>query len=134
VQRSTSDRQAPGVRWARWATRRRKPILWAALVVAVASAPVAASLPLHGDMSYLLPPETASVRDLHALEARAQVFGTIIVAVESDDAGRRAEAARLVRARLDALPAGTLLGSPPTARPAIASPGSTGTCWCRPPT
>jgi len=110
VQRSTSDRQAPGVRWARWATRRRKPILWAALVVAVASAPVAASLPLHGDMSYLLPPETASVRDLHALEARAQVFGTIIVAVESDDAGRRAEAARLVRARLDALPAGTLLG------------------------
>ena len=110
MQRSTSDRQAPGVRWARWATRRRKPILWAALVVAVASAPVAASLPLHGDMSYLLPPETASVRDLHALEARAQVFGTIIVAVESDDAGRRAEAARLVRARLDALPAGTLLG------------------------
>jgi len=110
VQRSTSDRQKLGVRWARWATRRRKPILWAALVVAVASAPVAASLPLHGDMSYLLPPETASVRDLHALEARAQVFGTIIVAVESDDAGRRAEAARLVRARLDALPAGTLLG------------------------
>ena len=110
MQRSTSDRQKLGVRWARWATRRRKPILWAALVVAVASAPVAASLPLHGDMSYLLPPETASVRDLHALEARAQVFGTIIVAVESDDAGRRAEAARLVRARLDALPAGTLLG------------------------
>ena len=110
MQRSTSDRQAPGVRWARWATRRRKPILWAALVVAVASAPVAASLPLHGDMSYLLPPETASVRDLHALEARAQVFGTIIVAIESDDAGRRAEAARLVRERLTALPAGTLLG------------------------
>jgi len=110
VQRSTSDRQKLGVRWARWATRRRKPILWAALFVAIASAPVAASLPLHGDMSYLLPPETASVRDLHALEARAQVFGTIIVAVESDDAGRRAEAARLVRARLDALPAGTLLG------------------------
>jgi len=110
VQRSTSDRQAPGVRWARWATRRRKPILWSALFVAIASAPIAARLPLHGDMSYLLPPDTVSVRDLHALEARAQVFGTIIVAIESDDAGRRAEAARLVRERLTALPAGTLLG------------------------
>jgi len=99
-----------GVRWARWATRRRKPILWSALFVAIASAPIAARLPLHGDMSYLLPPDTVSVRDLHALEARAQVFGTIIVAIESGDAGRRAEAARLVRERLTALPAGTLLG------------------------
>ena len=40
-------------------------------------------------MSYLLPPQTLSVRDLHTLEARAQVFGTIIVAIESEDAARR---------------------------------------------
>ena len=49
-------------------------------------------------------PATPSVRDLHALESRAQVFGTIIVAVESDDAGRRLAAAQLVRDRLRALP------------------------------
>jgi hypothetical protein len=113
MQRASSDRdhsRGVGVRWARWATRRRAAILWSALLAGIAAAPVAARLPLHGDMSYLLPPETASVRDLHALEARAQVFGTIIVAIESDDAGRRAAAANEVRARLNALPAGTLLG------------------------
>ena len=74
------------------------------------AAPVAARLPLFGDLSYLLPPATPSVRDLHALESRAQVFGTIIVAVESDDAGRRLAAAQLVRERLRALPSSMLLG------------------------
>ena len=104
-----SDRKL-GVRWARWTARRRAPILWSALLVAIAATPIAARLPLRGDMSYLLPPATQSVRDLHALEARAQVFGTIIVAIQSDDAQRRAAAATLVRARLAALPPGTLLG------------------------
>ena len=103
-------RRSLGMRWARWATRRRAPILWSALLVGIAAAPIAARLPLHGDMSYLLPPQTQSVRDLHALEGRAQVFGTIIVAIESDDPERRAAAARLVRDRLAALPAGTLVG------------------------
>src|SRR5215831_13773464 len=99
-----------GARWARWATRRRAPILWSALVVGLVAAPIAARLPLRGDMSYLLPPQTQSVRDLHALEARAQVFGTIVVAIDADDPGAREAAARLVRDRLNALPAGTLLG------------------------
>jgi predicted RND superfamily exporter protein len=98
-----------GVRWARWTARRRRPILWSALLAGIVAAPIAARLPLRGDMSYLLPPQTTSVRDLHALEARAQVFGTIIVAIESDDAGRRAAAAQRVRDQLTALPAGTLL-------------------------
>ena len=101
---------APGLRWARWTTRRRWAILAAAAVVGVVAAPVAARLPLFGDLSYLLPPATPSVRDLHALESRAQVFGTIIVAVESDDAGRRLAAAQLVRERLRALPPSMLLG------------------------
>jgi len=107
--RARNDRRL-GIRWARWATRRRAPILWSALLVGLVAAPIAAQLPLHGDMSYLLPPATQSVRDLHALEARAQVFGTIIVAIESDDPARRAAAAGVVRDRLAGLPAGTLLG------------------------
>jgi predicted RND superfamily exporter protein len=112
MQRASFDRshRKLGIRWASWTARRRAPILWGALLVGLAAAPIAARLPLHGDMSYLLPPQTQSVRDLHALEARAQVFGTIIVAVESEDAGKRAAAARLVHDRLAALPAGTLLG------------------------
>src|SRR5262249_32982340 len=105
-----TDTEHLGARWARFTTRRRRFILGAALLVGVAAVPVAARLPLHGDLSYLLPPETPSVRDLHTLESRAQVFGTIIVAVESDDAARREAAARLVRDRLAALPADAVIG------------------------
>ncbi|HSY38986.1 MAG TPA: MMPL family transporter, partial [Polyangia bacterium] len=105
-----SAKVALGLRWARWTTRRRWAILAVAAVVGAVAAPVAARLPLFGDLSYLLPPATPSVRDLHALESRAQVFGTIIVAVESDDAGRRLAAAQLVRERLRALPSSMLLG------------------------
>ena len=113
MHRSLSDRSnktSLGLRWARWATRRRRPILWSALLVGIVAAPLAARLPLYGDMSYLLPPGTQSVRDLHTLEARAQVFGTVIVAIESDDVQRRSDAARLVRDRLAALPADQIIG------------------------
>ena len=99
-----------GARWARWATRWRRVILAGAIAVGIAAAPVAARLPIHGDLAYLLPPETPSVRDLHKLEARAQVFGTIIVAIASEDTGRRQQAAAAVRAGVEALPAGTLAG------------------------
>ena len=109
MHRAFADRRL-GIRWARWTTRRRAPILWSALLAALVAAPIAARLPLRGDMSYLLPPQTLSVRDLHTLEARAQVFGTIIVAIESEDAARRSAAARLVRDRLAALPAGAVIG------------------------
>ncbi len=99
-----------GLRWARWTSRRRREILAVAVLVGAVAAPVAAHLPLYGDLSYLLPPATQSVRDLHALESRAQVFGTVIVAVESDDPARRRAAAELVRDRLRALPPDLLLG------------------------
>jgi len=99
-----------GARWARWTTRRRRTILGAALLVGALAAPLAARLPLHGDLSYLLPPATRSVQDLHTLEARAQVFGTIIVGIESSDAERRLAAARLLRDRLGALPGDAVIG------------------------
>jgi predicted RND superfamily exporter protein len=102
--------QPAALRWARWTTRRRRAILACAAVAAAAAIPVAARLPLQGDLSYLLPPETRSVRDLHALEARAQMFGTIIVAVESEDTARRAAVAGLIRARLAALPREAVIG------------------------
>src|SRR5579872_2337016 len=98
-----------GARWAAWATRRRKSILAGALLMGVVATPLAARLPLHGDLSYLLPPETPSVRDLHSLEARAQVFGTIIVGVESDHVEQRLAAANLLADRLRALPASAVI-------------------------
>ena len=105
-----SDRSL-GMRWARWTTRRRAPILWSALLVGIAAALVAARLPLRGDMSHLLPPQTQSVRDLRALEgARPGVRDHH----RRDRIGRRPSGARppraLVRDRLAALPAGTLVG------------------------
>jgi predicted RND superfamily exporter protein len=110
VSMSAQVGQAAALRWARWTTRRRRAILAAAVLTAAAAVPVAARLPLEGDLSFLLPPEARSVRDLHALEGRAQMFGTIIVAVESDDAGRRAAVADLLRGRLAALPADAVIG------------------------
>jgi uncharacterized protein len=99
-----------GARWARFTGRRRRAILGTALLVGAVATLIAARLPLHGDLSYLLPPETRSVRDLHTLEARAQVFGTIIVGIESDDAERRLHAARLLQDRLRALPTSAVIG------------------------
>jgi predicted RND superfamily exporter protein len=101
---------ATALRWARFTSRRRRPILLAALLAGGAALLVAARLPLRGDLSYLLPPETQSVRDLHTLEARAQVFGTIIVAVESANPGKRLAAARLVRDRVAAMPPDQIVG------------------------
>ena len=98
-----------GARWAGWATRRRRWILGGALLVGMAATPISAHLPLHGDLSYLLPPETQSVRDLHSLEARAQVFGTIIVGVDSDQADQRLATASLIADRLRALPASAVI-------------------------
>jgi predicted RND superfamily exporter protein len=93
-----------GERWARWTTRRRKPILLGAALTAALAGTLAARLPLRGELAALLPPEARSVRDLHAVERRAQAFGTIIVAIEADDPVARAGAAALVRDRLRALP------------------------------
>jgi predicted RND superfamily exporter protein len=98
------------MRWASWTARRRRPILVGALLLGAAALAATARLPLHGDLTYLLPPETQSVRDLRRLEARAQVFGTIVVAVESDDPTRRLAAAELLHRRLAALPADQVAG------------------------
>jgi len=91
-----------GARWADWTTRRRRPILLGATLAAIVTGALAGRLRLRGDLAALLPPAARSVRDLQALEARAPLHGTIIVAVESDDAARRQLAARQVEARLRA--------------------------------
>lgn len=97
-------------RWARFSVRRRSFILVAAALVAASALPLALRLPLHGDLSDLLPPQTTSVRDLRAIEKRAQVFGTVVVSIASDDPAQRQAAARLVRDGFGRLPSGLLAG------------------------
>ncbi len=94
--------------YARWIDRYRYRIVGASLVVALIAGWLASRLSVEADLSYLLPPSADSVRDLRVIEQRAQVFGTVMVAVESTDPVRRAEAGRILRDRLGALPAGSI--------------------------
>jgi len=98
-----------GARWASWTTRRRRPILLGAALAALVTGALASRLQLRGALSALLPPGVRSVVDLQKLESRAPLYGTILVAVESDDASLRARAARHVEARLRGLTGGDIL-------------------------
>ena len=74
--------------YARWIDRHRYRVLVASLVVAVLGAWFASQLSVEADLSYLLPPSAPSVRELRAIERRAQVLGTVMVAVEASDSPR----------------------------------------------
>jgi len=99
--RITRARRALG--FARWIDRRRWPILVVSMVVGLAAGGLASRLPIHGDFSYLLPPDAPSVLALHALEKRVSNLGTLMAIVQSDDPGKRARAAASLRDRLAAL-------------------------------
>ncbi|MBL0220807.1 MAG: MMPL family transporter [Myxococcales bacterium] len=94
--------------YARWIDRHRHRIVAASIVVVVLAGWLASRLSVEADLSYLLPPSAPSVQDLRAIERRAQVLGTVMVAVESGDPVQRARAARLLRERFLALPPGLI--------------------------
>src|SRR5262249_26827235 len=89
--------------YARWIDRRRRGVLAASALVAVAAGWLAARLPLRGDFAELLPEGSPSVRALRELAARVPSFGTILVVAESDDAALRTRAAEALAARLGRL-------------------------------
>ena len=89
--------------YAAWIDRNRYRILAISFALAAMLGALAARLEVHADLADLLPPEAESVRQLHAIEKRARVLGTVMVAVESDDPVARARAAELLRDRLSAL-------------------------------
>jgi len=90
--------------YARWIDRHRLRIAAASLAVVLLAGWLASRLRVEADLSYLLPPSAPSVRDLRAIERRARVVGTVLVAVESDVPARRATAAAALRRRLAAIP------------------------------
>src|SRR5450432_4282263 len=55
------------------------------------------------DFSYLLPQSARSVQDLRAIEKRARVIGTAMVAIESDHPASLRTAARRARERIEQL-------------------------------
>jgi uncharacterized protein len=91
------------MRYAAWIDRHRVRILVGSVALALVLAAIAARLTVQADLSYLLPPDAASVVQLRAIEHRARVLGTVMVAVESADTELRARAARRLRERLGAL-------------------------------
>jgi predicted RND superfamily exporter protein len=91
------------LRLAGWIDRRRRWILAASLAVVLGAGWLASRLPILGDFSHLLPPDTPSVQALRLLEARIPSFGTIMVVAESADPALRARAAEALARRFQAL-------------------------------
>jgi len=79
-----------------------------AAALAVGAAALASRLSVQADLSHLLPPGAASVRDLEEVQRRAQAFGNLLVGIEADDLAARGEAARQLVSRLQSLDAGAL--------------------------
>ena len=80
--------------------RRRASLLLAVSVLwLLISLAFAFRLPVYGNVSYLLPEQTPSVRQLRMLEKRARVLGTLMVVVSGDNADERTRVAdRLIAA------------------------------------
>ncbi len=95
--------RARAIAYARWIDRHRLRIVATSVVLAMAFGWYASGLGVEADLSFLLPPSAESVQQLRAIERRARVLGTVMVAVESADPRRRSRAAQLLRDRLAAL-------------------------------
>jgi hypothetical protein len=95
-------------RYTAWIERNRWPIVLASIAIAVAAGLVASRIAIRADFSYLLPQSMRSVQDLRAIEKRARVIGTAMVAVESDHPDSRRRAAVMARDRALALGPGMI--------------------------
>lgn len=97
---ATSRSSVSTERYASWINRHHRAVVIASVAVAVLAGSIAAQLPVYADFSYLLPPSAVSVQHLRALEKRARVLGTVMLAVKSSNPTERAAAAQLLRDRL----------------------------------
>ncbi len=72
------------------------------IMVAVASALLAAQMPVRPDFADLLPPSASSVRQLREVQGRAQVPGTVLIGIEANP-DLRARAAAMLTSELGSL-------------------------------
>src|SRR5512146_2163796 len=78
-----SDRSDVARRYATWIERHRVRIVALSLALAAVCGVLASRLAIRSDFSYLLPQSARSVQDLRAIERRARVIGTAMIAVQS---------------------------------------------------
>jgi len=90
-------------RYTAWIERHRWAVIAGSIAFAVVTGLVAMRISIRADFSYLLPQSARSVKDLRAIEKRARVIGTAMVAIESDHPESRRRAAVLARERIEAL-------------------------------
>ena len=95
-----STRSDVARRYATWIERHRIRIVALSLALAAVCGVLASRLSIRSDFSYLLPQSARSVKDLRAIERRARVIGTAMIAVQSANPQHREQAAREVRERL----------------------------------
>ena len=100
-------RAARAARYVGWLERRGRAILTAAAAVIAVSIYLAAfRLPLHADLSDLLPTETPAIRDLRRLEARVAARDTMVAIVVAPEPGLRATVAGELASEIDRLDRG----------------------------
>jgi predicted RND superfamily exporter protein len=100
------DRQiALATRYTAWLCRNWALITAVGVVTFAVSTWLAAfRLPLHGDLSHLLPPDAPAVRDLRTLEGRVVAQDAMLVLVVSKDPAARSAAAAEMAARAKTFP------------------------------
>lgn len=90
-------------RYAAWVDAHRVGIVVLSVLLAVLGGYLTSRMPLKSDLSSLLPESRESVKDLKALQGRANAFGKVFIMVEANDEAVRARAAERVRAGVAAI-------------------------------
>jgi predicted RND superfamily exporter protein len=90
-------------RYASWIDRHRYAVVSLSIAFAACAALIASRLSIFADFSHLLPESAESVQHLRAIEKRARVIGTAMVAVKSADPAARKRAAHLLKDKIEAL-------------------------------
>lgn len=91
-------------RFAVWLEAHRNKLIVLSILIALVGGYLASRMPIHADLTNLLPHSQRSVRDLEALQKRARPFGTVQILVEASDPATRERAGTALVAKLEKLP------------------------------
>lgn len=91
------------VRYIQFCSRWAGTMVLASVLLAAIALRFTLQLPVFADFSYLLPQKSESVQHLRALEKRAQVLGTLMVAIVAPNETQRSQAAQMLETKLQSL-------------------------------